>query len=119
AHQAAVREQEDEVLRPDIEFSLCGQHMEMSIEQFVVHLDDQRSSDSLDPPLHRDDYLKSRIEPGVGDGDIFVLSSLIHDWQAVQPCTEHRTLWGGAFVTHIARTRGMVDMLQDLPTIEP
>ncbi|KAD1501663.1 hypothetical protein E3N88_42713 [Mikania micrantha] len=32
---------------------------------------------------------------------------------------ERSTLWGGAFVTHIARTRGMVDMLQDLLMIEP
>ncbi|KAL8226880.1 hypothetical protein R6Q57_016712 [Mikania cordata] len=31
---------------------------------------------------------------------------------------ERGTLWGGAFVTHIARTKGMVDMLQDLPRIE-
>ncbi|KAL8211420.1 hypothetical protein R6Q57_005857 [Mikania cordata] len=38
AHQAAVREQEDEELPPDTEFSLCGQHMEMSIEWFAVHL---------------------------------------------------------------------------------
>ncbi|KAL8197986.1 hypothetical protein R6Q57_029992 [Mikania cordata] len=28
------------------------------------------------------------------------------------------TLWGDAFITHIARTRGMVDMLDDLPAIE-
>ncbi|KAL8226326.1 hypothetical protein R6Q57_016158 [Mikania cordata] len=38
AHQSAVRDQEEEEVPPDIEFSLCGQHMEMSIEQFVVHL---------------------------------------------------------------------------------
>ncbi|KAL8215170.1 hypothetical protein R6Q57_004619 [Mikania cordata] len=31
----------------------------------------------------------------------------------------HDTLWGGAFVTHIARCRGMVDMLDDLSAIEP
>ncbi|KAL8228943.1 hypothetical protein R6Q57_013843 [Mikania cordata] len=38
AHQAAVREQDNEELPPDIEFSLCGQHMEMSIKRFAVHL---------------------------------------------------------------------------------
>ncbi|KAD6118846.1 hypothetical protein E3N88_10117 [Mikania micrantha] len=32
---------------------------------------------------------------------------------------ERGTLWGGAFVTHIARSRGMVDMLDDLLVIEP
>ncbi|KAD5508232.1 hypothetical protein E3N88_15935 [Mikania micrantha] len=37
AHQAAVREEEDEELS-DIEFSLGGQHFEMSIERFAVHL---------------------------------------------------------------------------------
>ncbi|KAL8216392.1 hypothetical protein R6Q57_023229 [Mikania cordata] len=38
AHQAAVRVDEDAELPPDIEFSLCGQHFEMSIERFVVYL---------------------------------------------------------------------------------
>ncbi|KAD3641720.1 hypothetical protein E3N88_30944 [Mikania micrantha] len=38
AHQAAVREEDDEELPPDVEFSLCGQHVEMSIERFAVHL---------------------------------------------------------------------------------
>ncbi|KAD5803397.1 hypothetical protein E3N88_14757 [Mikania micrantha] len=38
AHQAAVREREDEELSPDIESSLCGQHVEISIERFAVHL---------------------------------------------------------------------------------
>ncbi|KAL8236964.1 hypothetical protein R6Q59_018045 [Mikania micrantha] len=32
---------------------------------------------------------------------------------------ERGTLWGGAFVTHIACTRCMGDMLDDLPAIEP
>ncbi|KAL8225861.1 hypothetical protein R6Q57_018418 [Mikania cordata] len=32
---------------------------------------------------------------------------------------EHGTLWGGAFITHSARARGMVDMLDDVPAIEP
>ncbi|KAL8201806.1 hypothetical protein R6Q57_010953 [Mikania cordata] len=35
AYQAAVAEQEDEELQPDIEFSICNQHMEMSIERFA------------------------------------------------------------------------------------
>ncbi|KAD4585262.1 hypothetical protein E3N88_22863 [Mikania micrantha] len=38
AHQAAVREADDEELPSDIEFSLCGQHFEMSIERFAVYL---------------------------------------------------------------------------------
>ncbi|KAL8225176.1 hypothetical protein R6Q57_017733 [Mikania cordata] len=38
AHQAAVRVDEDAELPPDIEFSLYGQHFEMSIERFTVHL---------------------------------------------------------------------------------
>ncbi|KAL8210491.1 hypothetical protein R6Q57_004928 [Mikania cordata] len=49
--------------------------------------DDQRSSDSLHPPLHRVDHIKSRPEPGVGDDDRSVLSSLTQDWQAMQPGT--------------------------------
>ncbi|KAL8197849.1 hypothetical protein R6Q57_030137 [Mikania cordata] len=38
AHQAAVRVEEDAELPPDIEFFLGGQHFEMSIERFAVHL---------------------------------------------------------------------------------
>ncbi|KAL8211085.1 hypothetical protein R6Q57_005522 [Mikania cordata] len=38
AHQATVRVDEDAELPPDIEFSLCGQHFEMSIERFAIHL---------------------------------------------------------------------------------
>ncbi|KAL8207993.1 hypothetical protein R6Q57_007405 [Mikania cordata] len=38
AHQAAVRVEEDVELPPDIELSLGGQHFEMSIERFAVHL---------------------------------------------------------------------------------
>ncbi|KAL8224123.1 hypothetical protein R6Q57_019598 [Mikania cordata] len=37
AHQAAVRVDEDAELPPDIEFSLCGQHFETSIERFAVY----------------------------------------------------------------------------------
>ncbi|KAL8192535.1 hypothetical protein R6Q57_027720 [Mikania cordata] len=38
AHQATVRVDEDAELPPNIEFSLCGQHFEMSIERFAVHM---------------------------------------------------------------------------------
>ncbi|KAL8213822.1 hypothetical protein R6Q57_003271 [Mikania cordata] len=38
APQAAVRLEEDAELPPDIEFSFGGQHFEMSIERFAVHL---------------------------------------------------------------------------------
>ncbi|KAL8196485.1 hypothetical protein R6Q57_024780 [Mikania cordata] len=37
-HQAAFWVEEDAELPPDIEFSLGGQHFEMSIERFAVHL---------------------------------------------------------------------------------
>ncbi|KAL8214886.1 hypothetical protein R6Q57_004335, partial [Mikania cordata] len=163
AHQAAIRVKEDAELPPDIEFSLGGQHFEMSIERagdrpqrlrtgvdagggggdeglvgpdiiYAVHWpqgtvdDDQRSSDPLHPLLHRDYHLRSRP---VTMTDLFYLYSLI----ARRPCNlarcfalyhasfhhrqERGTLLGGAFITHIARTRGMVDMLDDLAAIEP
>ncbi|KAL8193624.1 hypothetical protein R6Q57_026759 [Mikania cordata] len=38
AHQATVREEDDEELPPYIEFSIGGEHFEMSIERFAVHL---------------------------------------------------------------------------------
>ncbi|KAL8225149.1 hypothetical protein R6Q57_017706 [Mikania cordata] len=38
AHQAAVQAEEDVEFPPDIEFSLCGLHFEMSIERFAVNL---------------------------------------------------------------------------------
>ncbi|KAL8200320.1 hypothetical protein R6Q57_011659 [Mikania cordata] len=31
----------------------------------------------------------------------------------------YKLITGGAFITHIGRTKGMVDMLDDLPAIEP
>ncbi|KAD4178333.1 hypothetical protein E3N88_26924 [Mikania micrantha] len=51
AHQAAVREEDDEELPPDVEFSLCGQHVEMSIERFAVHL-----GIYYEPKTVRDDF---------------------------------------------------------------
>ncbi|KAL8262295.1 hypothetical protein R6Q59_026344 [Mikania micrantha] len=177
AHQAAVREEDDEELPPNIEFSLCGQHFEMSIERFAVYLDIY-----YEPETVSDDFVQglTQGEEGVmwgwwsqisytpftghrvratmirdpliryihrcivttnsGRGQsqewvtttyLFYLHSLI----AGRPCNlarcfalyyasfyhrqEHGTLWGGAFVTHIARSRGMVDMLEGLPAIEP
>ncbi|KAL8200322.1 hypothetical protein R6Q57_011661 [Mikania cordata] len=135
AHQAAVRVEEDEELPPDIEFSLCGQHFDMSIERFAVHLgiyyepetvsdgfkqgltqgggggdeglvgpdfryavhrpqgagdDDQGSSDQIHPPVHSDDHLRSRPEPGVSDYDRSLLSALTYRRPAVQPGTVFR-----------------------------
>ncbi|KAL8232357.1 hypothetical protein R6Q57_002135 [Mikania cordata] len=84
AHQAAVRAEDDAELIPDIEFSLGGQHFEMSIER----------------PCNLTRCFA------------LYYASLYHR-------QERGTLWGGAFITHIARTRGMVDMLDDLPAIEP
>ncbi|KAL8226121.1 hypothetical protein R6Q57_018678 [Mikania cordata] len=34
-------------------------------------------------------------------------------------CQERGTLWGGAFVTHLAHSRGMFHLFQDLPAIQP
>ncbi|KAL8215753.1 hypothetical protein R6Q57_022590 [Mikania cordata] len=48
---AAVREQDDEELPPDIEFSLCGHHFEMSIERFAVYL-----GIYYEPEAVRDDF---------------------------------------------------------------
>ncbi|KAD3338484.1 hypothetical protein E3N88_34005 [Mikania micrantha] len=54
AHQAAVREADDEELPPDIEFSLCGQHFEMSIERFAVYL-----GIYYEPETVRDDFAQA------------------------------------------------------------
>ncbi|KAL8201902.1 hypothetical protein R6Q57_011049 [Mikania cordata] len=177
AHQAAVREEDDEELPLDIEFSLGGQCFEMSIERFVVHLgiyyepetvrDDfaqgltqaelvvmrawwARISDTpftghrVRATIIRDPLIcyihrcivttisgRGQNQEWVTTTDLFYLHSLI----AGRPCNlarcfalyyasfyyrqERGTLWGGAFVTHIARSRGMVDMLDDLSAIEP
>ncbi|KAL8200096.1 hypothetical protein R6Q57_011435 [Mikania cordata] len=46
-----LREEDDEELPPDIEFSLGGQHFEMSIERFAVHL-----GIYYEPEIVRDDF---------------------------------------------------------------
>ncbi|KAD4584359.1 hypothetical protein E3N88_21960 [Mikania micrantha] len=51
---AAVREADDEELPPDIEFSLCGQHFEMSIERFAVYL-----GIYYEPETVRDDFAQA------------------------------------------------------------
>ncbi|KAL8218927.1 hypothetical protein R6Q57_022300 [Mikania cordata] len=161
AHQAAVRMEEDAELPPDIEFSLGGQHFEMSIERFAVHI-----GIYYEPETVSDDFAQglTQGEEGVmrawwdqiSDTPFTghrVRATMIRDpliryirrciamtisgrGQARnRPCNlarcfalyyasfYHRqecdTLWGGAFITHIARTRGMVNMLDDLPAIEP
>ncbi|KAL8265206.1 hypothetical protein R6Q59_023336 [Mikania micrantha] len=128
AHQAAIPEQEDEELPPDIEFSLCGQHMEMPIERFAVLL-----GIYYEPETVTDAFTQGLTqEPGVvTTTDLFYLHSLMTS----RPCNltrcfalyyaslyhrqERGTLWGGAFVTHLAHSRGMFHLLQDLPAIEP
>ncbi|KAL8199535.1 hypothetical protein R6Q57_013103 [Mikania cordata] len=94
--------------------------------------DDQRSSDPLHPPLHRDYHLRSRPEPGVGDDDKFVLSALTHCSQAVQPDTVFHVVLrlllppsGARYIVgwrlhhpHCPHKR-QVDMLDDLAVIEP
>ncbi|KAL8225729.1 hypothetical protein R6Q57_018286 [Mikania cordata] len=94
--------------------------------------DDQGSSDQI---VHQCIVTtisgRGQSQEWVTTTDLFYLHSLI----AGRPCNparcfalyyasfyhrqERGTLWGGAFITHIARTRGMVDMLDDLPAIEP
>ncbi|KAD6119300.1 hypothetical protein E3N88_10571 [Mikania micrantha] len=54
AHQTAVREADDEELPSDIEFSLCGQHFEMSIERFAVYL-----GIYYEPETVRDDFAQA------------------------------------------------------------
>ncbi|KAL8231200.1 hypothetical protein R6Q57_000978 [Mikania cordata] len=177
AHQAAVRVDEDAELPTDIEFSLYGQHFEMSIERFTVYLgiyyEPETVTDGFaqgltqgeegvmrprwaqisDTPftghrvratMIRDPLIRyihrcivttisgrGQSQEWVTTTDLFYLHSLL----AGRPCNlarcfslyyasfYHRqecgTLWGGAFITHIARTRGMVDMLDDLQAIEP
>ncbi|KAL8215798.1 hypothetical protein R6Q57_022635 [Mikania cordata] len=151
AHQAAVREEDDEELPPDIEFSLGGEYFEMSIERFVVHL-----CIYYEPETVRDDFTQGLTQGEEGvmrawwaqiSDTPFIgyrvratmirdpLIHYIHRCIVASPCNlarcfalyyasfyhrkERGTLWGGAFVTHIARSRGMVDMLDDLPAIEP
>ncbi|KAL8215953.1 hypothetical protein R6Q57_022790 [Mikania cordata] len=177
AHQAAVRVDEDAKLPPDIEFSLCGQHFEMSIERFAVYLGIYYELETVtdgfahgltqgkegvmrawwaqisDTPftghwvratMIRDPMIRynplcivttisgrGQSQEWVTMTDLFYLHSLL----AGRPCNlarcfalyyasfyhlqERGTLWGGAFITHIARTRGVVDMLDDLQEIEP
>ncbi|KAL8226358.1 hypothetical protein R6Q57_016190 [Mikania cordata] len=105
AHQAAVRVEEDAELPPDIEFSLGGQHFEMSIERFAVHL-----GIYYEPETVLDDF-------GLGPCNLAWCFALYY--ATFYHRQERGTLWGGAFITHIARTRGMVDMLDDLAAIEP
>ncbi|KAL8226586.1 hypothetical protein R6Q57_016418 [Mikania cordata] len=128
AHLAAVREEDEEI--SDIEFSLGGQHFEMSIKRFVVHLGIYYEPESV-----REDFTQ-----GLTQGEEGVMRAcgpryLIRRSPATELCNlarcfalyyssfyhrqERSTLWGCAFVTHIARSRGMVDMLDDLPAIEP
>ncbi|KAD7477994.1 hypothetical protein E3N88_01130 [Mikania micrantha] len=83
---------------------------QISDVSFTGHrFDDQRSSDPLYPPLHRDDHFRPC---NLARPFALYYASFYHR-------QERGTLWGGAFVTHIARTRGMVDMLDDLPAIKP
>ncbi|KAL8218180.1 hypothetical protein R6Q57_021553 [Mikania cordata] len=128
-HHASVLEEDDEELPPDIEFSLGRQHFKMWIERFAVDL-----GIYYEPETVRDDFRQ-----GLTQGEEWVMRA----WWAqisdtlftghrvratmirnppiryIHRCFERCTLWGDAFVTHIARSRGMVDMLDDLPAIEP
>ncbi|KAL8232943.1 hypothetical protein R6Q57_002721 [Mikania cordata] len=176
-HQAVVREEDDKELPPDIEFSLGGQHFEMSLERFAVHLDIY-----YEPETVRDDFTQGLThgEEGVmrawwaqisdtpftghrvratmirdpliryihrcimttisgrGQSQEWVTTTALfylHLLIVGRPCNlarcfalyyasfyhrqERDTLWGSAFVTHIARSRGMVDVLDDLPAIKP
>ncbi|KAL8235409.1 hypothetical protein R6Q59_021509 [Mikania micrantha] len=177
AHQATVREEDNKELPPNIEFSLCGQHFEMSIERFAVYLgiyyeqetvcDDfaqgltqgeegvmrawwsqisdtpftghrVRATMIRDPLIHYIHRCIMTTISGRGQSQEWVTTTYLfylHSLIAGRPYNlarcfalyyasfyhrqERGTLWGSAFVTHIARSRGMVDMLEDLPAIEP
>ncbi|KAL8229839.1 hypothetical protein R6Q57_014739 [Mikania cordata] len=155
AHQTAVRVEEDAELPPDIEFSLGGQHFEMSIERFAVHLgiyyEPETVLDDFGHGLTQGEEGVMRVwwaqisdTPFTGhrvratmikDPLIRYIHRCIVTTISGRPCNlaqcfalyytsfyhrqERGTLWGDAFITHIARTRGMVDMLDDLPAIEP
>ncbi|KAL8218096.1 hypothetical protein R6Q57_021469 [Mikania cordata] len=107
AHQVAVRVEEDAELPPDIEFSFEGvdpggvggdEGLVGPDLRYAIHRppcpgdDDQGSSDQIHTPVHRDDHLRSRPEPGVGDYDRSLLSALTFSRQAVQPCTVFRVV---------------------------
>ncbi|KAL8211377.1 hypothetical protein R6Q57_005814 [Mikania cordata] len=64
AHQATVREEDDEELPPDIEFSLGGQHFEMSIERFAEHLRIYYEQETV-----RDDFTQGLTQGGGGGYD--------------------------------------------------
>ncbi|KAL8223736.1 hypothetical protein R6Q57_019211 [Mikania cordata] len=157
-HQEAVRVEEDAELPPDIEFSLGGQHFEMSIERFAgltqgkegvmrawwVQISDTpftghrvRATMIRDPLIRYIHRCIVNTISGRGQSQEWVTTTYLfylHSLIVGRPCNlarcfvlyyasfyhrqERGTLWGGAFITHIARTRGMVDMLDDLPAIE-
>ncbi|KAD3068020.1 hypothetical protein E3N88_35900 [Mikania micrantha] len=75
AHKAAVREEDDEELPPDIEFSLGGQHHEMSIERFAVHLGIYYEPDTV-----RDNFAQGLMqgEEGLCHTPKFPLVVLVH-----------------------------------------
>ncbi|KAL8205754.1 hypothetical protein R6Q57_009305 [Mikania cordata] len=150
AHQAAVRVDEDAKLPPDIEFSFCRQHFDMSIERFAVYLgiyyEPETVTDGFTQGLTQGEegvmrawWAQISDTPFTGHR---VRATMIRDpliryihrcivttisgrgqaqeWYASFYHRQERgTLWGGAFINHIARTRGMVDMLDDLQAIEP
>ncbi|KAL8196488.1 hypothetical protein R6Q57_024783 [Mikania cordata] len=76
---AAVREEDDEELPPEIEFSLGGQHFEMSIERFAVHL-----GNYYEPETVRDDFTQ-----GLTQGEEGVMRAW---WAQISdtPFTGHR-----------------------------
>ncbi|KAD7480506.1 hypothetical protein E3N88_03642 [Mikania micrantha] len=76
AHQAAVHEQDDEKLPPDIEFFLCGHHFEMSIERFAVHL-----GIYYEPETVRYDFTR-----GLTQGEDGVMRAW---WAQISPFTSH------------------------------
>ncbi|KAL8217764.1 hypothetical protein R6Q57_021137 [Mikania cordata] len=84
----------------------------MSIERFAIHL-----GIYYEPETVLDDFglglTQGRRRPcNLARCSALYSASFYHR-------QERGTLWGGTFITHIARTRGMVDMLDDLAAIEP
>ncbi|KAL8209131.1 hypothetical protein R6Q57_008543 [Mikania cordata] len=163
AHQAAVPEQEDEELSLEIEFSLCGQLMEMTIEWIAVLLciyyELKTVTDAFtqgltqgedgmmrawwsqisDTPFTSHRLRASTIrDPLIRYTHRCIVTTIIGRGQSQMtgsPCNlawcfslyyasfyhlqERDTLWGGAFVTHLAHSRGMFYFFEDLPAIQP
>ncbi|KAL8231690.1 hypothetical protein R6Q57_001468 [Mikania cordata] len=129
AHQAAVAEQEEEESLPDIEFHLYGQHFETKITRFSVQIgiyyEPETVTDTFVQGLTQDLHRPVSEPPTLSFDDLgptYPLHPLVHRYDYIRTRTEpgeHDTLGGGTYVNHIAHSRGMFHLLQDLTAIQP